>query len=181
MPTPPTPDPTIPAPGPTPAELLTAIATARAKWIESVPASVTAIQGRDLADVALTDARTAVLAVVDQYHGTLPPPPWPMPDAMVRQRDRLRAIRDGFGVLARRAPETTVVKAAVAASLKREGIALYDQAAELAGKVSKAPKLPDLLKLVPDPRKLIMGLPPALVVLGLWYVFGRKGSRLARF
>jgi hypothetical protein len=164
-----------------PAELVTAIIAARAKWLASIPAKVSATEGRDLADVALTDARTAVLAVVDQYHGTLPPPPWPMPPEMVRQRDRVRTVRDGYSAIARKEPPPVNFLPKVRANLVTEGGKLYDQAAELVKTVAKAPKLPDLLRLIPDPRKLIMGLPPALVVLGLWYVFGRKGSRLARF
>lgn len=141
----------------------------KAEWLAHVGPIVTPQEVAELADVALADARAVILAVTDRYHGTLPPPPWPAPPELVAQRKRVQAIRDGAGALVGRAPSVALLPA-VAASLKREGAALYDRAAELAAASDRAPKLPDLLKLIPDPRRAFQALPVLLVVVGIYYL-----------
>lgn len=164
----------------TPAELVAEITRAREGWINSMPKEVSPTQGRALADFALADARATVLAVADQYHGTLPPPPWPAPPELVAQRRRVQAIRDGFETLERRAPNVHLLPA-VTESLRREGTVLYDRLVELARKSAAAPRLPDLLKLIPDPRRLVAGGLPivALVVVGIYFLERGGRRRLA--
>jgi|SRR6185369_8136760 len=146
----------------------------KAEWLSHVGPTLTAQEVADLADVALADARAIVLAVADRFHGTLPPPPWPAPPELVAQRKRVQAIRDGAAAVAGHSPSVALLPA-VADSLKREGAALYDRADALAGAAATAPTLPDLLKLIPDPRRLVVGLPVLLILAAWWYLESQAG------
>jgi len=129
------------------------------------PTAVVALAGR-----ALKDASAAVRFVSSVFGGTAPPPPWPASDELIAAAKRVQAHQDAADVIVRRAPAATFKDPArVKAALLRDGGALYDQADELLDKVAKAPRMPDVLALIPRPGDLIAGLPVWILVLGLWW------------
>lgn len=111
--------------------------------------------------------------MADQFHGTLPPPPWPAPPSLVKARDDVSALRDGFEVLARKSPQVRwpLKIGKVGPRLQALGGKLYDEVAALQGRVAKLPAL-DPKALLPSAANALLSSP--LVVIGLlWFLFLR--------
>jgi hypothetical protein len=145
------------------------------EWVRSLPDAFGPADALAALDRALDYARGAVLAVADQFHGTLPPPPWPAPPSLVKARDDASAMRDGFEVLTRKSPRVRwpLKLGKVGPALQRTGAKLYAEVAALQGRVDKLPKL--------DPKALLPSAAAALlsspwVVLGLLYLLTRESS-----
>jgi hypothetical protein len=81
----------------------------------------------------------------------------------------MQGIRDSYDVMVRKAPTVTLLPA-VTASLKREGTALYDRAAELADKTAGAPKLPVFLSELANKAAGAPKLPVFLLLAGIWWL-----------
>jgi hypothetical protein len=124
----------------------------------------------NLADRALGDARSTVRFVARSFGGTAPPPPWPASDELLAAGKRVQAHRDAAEVIARRAPKATFAAPdKVKAALLRDGMELYFRSDELLEKFAAAPRMPDILALLPTPGKFFEGMPVYLLLLGLWW------------
>jgi hypothetical protein len=161
------------------------LAKRAAAWRGALVArALTPAAGVASAETALGDAQTAVRFVWQSFSGsTLPPPPWPAGPELVAAIERVKAHRDGMAVVAKRAPSAQLRDPAkVRAALERDGGALYDRAAELLGKFAAAPRLPDLVKLLPGSPALFAGLPVyVLIGLALWWMHSSGGRRRGVF
>lgn len=149
-------------------ELLAELVKAKTAWIASIPATARAATIRELADVVLEAAGNTVRAVKFSFQGTIPPPPWPAGPELVAVRGRVQAIRDGAEVLERKGVAGDINPKALT-GLRADGAALYDRSMELLKRFIEAPRMPDILKLVPDPRKLVAGIPVLLLVAAAWW------------
>jgi hypothetical protein len=128
------------------------------KWTASIPDTFNAAQAKAAAIEALADADKRIAAVRDAYHGTIPPSPWPATPAMRKAIDQMTGARDFFDEIGKQRPTETWDKNSKAwIALKRAGGDLYGQLDELEHNSANAPALADMLKMVPDPRTLILG------------------------
>lgn len=104
-----------------------------AEWIATVPEQLTAREALPLIDVAIVDAKQAAEEIAARYHGTLPPPPWPMHAELVKAIEALEGgkkllafvIGAGHGDKARGHSDPQVVR------LLNGGRDLYAQVAEM--------------------------------------------------
>jgi hypothetical protein len=142
-------------------------------WIAKVPTTGNAARILELAIEALAASRETVRAIAWSFGSTVPPPPWPAGPEFVKARSRLEAMRDGAQVFVDKGVTSDVNPRALPA-LRDAGAELYDRTMKLLKHYIAAPRLPDLLRLVPDPRALVGGASVWLVLLAL-YLAHREG------
>lgn len=129
-----------------------------AKWLSSVPDQFDAPQARDAAMAALADANARIAKVRDAYHGTLPPAPWPADPQLVKAMEAMAGARDVFTRIAStKVPQRYTKSSKAWLALSRAGVDLFEKVDRLEQRSAAAPTVSDMLKLVPDPSKLIMG------------------------
>lgn len=141
------------------------------EWAASVPATFTASQGRQLLEQALSDAHDAIQAVRDQFHGTVPPPPWPVPPSLQQAIDAADGGRvffqrfetDGKGATPYARTSGNGVR------LLRAGTTLYTEAAKLTDAAAKGADLTKLMNsALPSLGGGIALLAFALLLLFAW-------------
>jgi hypothetical protein len=150
----------------------TATATAKEAWVKSLADALGPGDGLAACQRALDEARAAVLEVADRFNGTLPPPPWPAGPALVKARQDVETLRDGFEVWAKKAPQVRwpLKTGKVGPQLQAYGSRLYDEVAKLQNKADALPKL-DPKALIPSAGLALLSSP--LVVLGVIYLLFR--------
>lgn len=143
----------------------------------SVPPDLTPTAVVTLASRALADARLAITYVAAAFPGTAPPPPWPASPEMQAAAARVAAHRDGAEVFVKRKVAAFKSPDKVRAAIVRDGLDLYEQASSLLTKLSEAPRMPDVLALIPRPGDLLAGVPVWLALGALWFLFGDRPRR----
>jgi hypothetical protein len=63
------------------------------EWVASIPAQITAHDAVKFIDAALADEQQATDEIVNRFHGTVPPPPWPRHAELVKARDAFEGGR----------------------------------------------------------------------------------------
>jgi hypothetical protein len=147
-------------------------------WVESIPDEFSAGDGHEIAQRAVTEAEKTIRDVAFNYHGTIPPPPWPAHPELVKALDDMRLARDFFAIVEERKPDTKFPKVSTTIktgpTLVMKGKELYKQLEELKSRSYNAPTLAAMLKLVPDPRTMILGRFPlketAIAGVALWFL-----------
>jgi uncharacterized membrane protein YccC len=115
-------------------------------WPNVLPVELTAARAVELTAAALADARARINGVADLFHGTVPPPPWPMNPALAEARRRMTVARDGLQAIANRAPNAPI-SAKAAATLRRLGADLERELRGLEKRAAESPRAEDLLSM----------------------------------
>ena len=138
-----------------------------AKWMSSVPDTFNATDAHTATTAALKEARDRVDAIRDKYHGTVPPPPWPADAATVKAIEQMEGAHDFFSrIEATKVPQKWTKTSKAWTALSRAGVELFELLDELDEKSRNAPTLAAMLKAVPDPRTVVLGMPIRTLLIG---------------
>lgn len=135
-------------------------------WLASIPETFTAREGYEAADRAVRFAERAIRDVTYQYHGTLPPPPWPAHPELQDALAKMKRIREFFNIVEEKLRGTgkeakfpkvsTEIK--TGPTLTKYGRTLFVEVGKLQGWAAHSANLDDLLKVIPRPGTLLFGL-----------------------
>jgi hypothetical protein len=159
------------------------------------PAEAAAAAARAI-DEARASVRAVKMSIVltgDRFHGTVPPPPWPAPPELVKAIEKMEIVRDGFEVFARRVPQARwpkqfdaklAIRGKVGPALIATGDRLYYELGRFEESAARAKQtgntLASLLRVFPDPRKLLLGSVPTWMLLAGGWLAWRNRHRLGR-
>lgn len=161
------------------------------EWLAQIPPveNLTIDEALRVARIPLADARGLVDSIFYSYHGTVPPPPWPAPPAMVRSRKELEKITQGLEVFQsknvhRFLPDFT---GKLRERIIEKGSDLWDETDKLYRSWENAKQRTELIKstarfVTGQPGALFGGLPTLAVAgLGLYVIWRlERGTRRPR-